>query len=356
MDALKVEEWINHTRDANGGVISPEFAMEILTKTNHFAHIKKTINYIKKSCTDEKGELVTDKVLAYKDFILSSVDEREMSPQALDGLKDLAEKGVFVDEFNEANQKKKYYLKDDCYKVVNVKTKEDFEALEGEDLKIFFDADMVDLYHCDLGKVKNLRFKEGADINLWGVQNFPKNLDVSMGSCVFVSDCNLDGVNLKFREGARVNLSHAYNLPKNLDVSMCSWVNMLGCDLEGFNLKFREGARVYLSEAQNLSKNLDVSMCGNVDLRETNLEGISLKFREGARVFLNNTKNLQKELDLSMCEKVDMSGCDLSGVEQIKFKDKKQEKEFMDGAKNFNGKVEYQSLFNKIGKFINKEM
>ena len=78
MDALKVEEWINHTRDANGGVISPEFAMEILTKTNHFAHIKKTINYIKKSCTDEKGELVTDKVLAYKDFILSAVDEREM--------------------------------------------------------------------------------------------------------------------------------------------------------------------------------------------------------------------------------------------------------------------------------------
>ncbi len=33
MDALKVEEWINRTRDANGGVISPEFAMEILTKT-----------------------------------------------------------------------------------------------------------------------------------------------------------------------------------------------------------------------------------------------------------------------------------------------------------------------------------
>ena len=29
MDAFKVEEWINRTRDANGGVITPEFAMEI---------------------------------------------------------------------------------------------------------------------------------------------------------------------------------------------------------------------------------------------------------------------------------------------------------------------------------------
>ena len=36
MDALKVEEWINITRDANGGEISPEFAMEILTKTNKY--------------------------------------------------------------------------------------------------------------------------------------------------------------------------------------------------------------------------------------------------------------------------------------------------------------------------------
>ena len=76
MDVFKVEEWINRTRDANGGVISPEFAMEILGKTNHFAHIKKVVNHIKKSCMDENGELVKDKVLAYKEFILSCIDRR----------------------------------------------------------------------------------------------------------------------------------------------------------------------------------------------------------------------------------------------------------------------------------------
>ena len=35
MNIYDVEKWINNTRKANGGVISPEFAMEILGKTNH---------------------------------------------------------------------------------------------------------------------------------------------------------------------------------------------------------------------------------------------------------------------------------------------------------------------------------
>ena len=88
MDAFKVEEWINRTRDDNGGVISPEFAMDVLGKTNHFAHIKKLINLIKKSCSDKNGELVADKVLAYKEFILSAIDGREHEGMALKGLQE----------------------------------------------------------------------------------------------------------------------------------------------------------------------------------------------------------------------------------------------------------------------------
>jgi plastocyanin domain-containing protein len=53
-----------------------------------------------------------------------------------------------------------------------------------------------------------------------------------------------------------------------------------------------------------------------------------------------------------------LSGCDLSGVERVTFKDKKQEKIFMVGAKNFRGEVvcadedknekEYSSLISSI--------
>ena len=121
MDALKVEDWINRTRDANGGVISPEFAMEILTKTNHFAHIKKVLKNITKACSDENGELVKDKVLEYKEFLLSSVDGREMSPQALEILQEMADAGGLRKEFDEVNSKlPKFYEKDDCDKTVIV--------------------------------------------------------------------------------------------------------------------------------------------------------------------------------------------------------------------------------------------
>ena len=47
MNVFKVDGWINTTRDANGGIISPEFAMEILSKTNFHGHIKKVVKNIR---------------------------------------------------------------------------------------------------------------------------------------------------------------------------------------------------------------------------------------------------------------------------------------------------------------------
>ena len=328
MDALKVEEWINTNRDANGGVISPEFAMEVLGKTNHFAHIKKVINLIKKNCSDENGELVKDKVLAYREFILSAVDRREESPQAMKVLQDLAEKGGFVNEFDKVNGKTKIYELKDCenadVKIIKTKKEleylkgeeleylegeeleafegEELEALEGEDLRVFFDADKVDLKDCDLEGVEKITFREGAEVVLCWVENLPKELDLSMCSKVDLSGCNLEGVEkITFREGAVVDLYVATELPKELDVSMCSKVSLKDCDLEDLELKFREGAVVDLKGAMNLPK----------------------------------------ELDFSMCSKVTLSECYLGGVERIKFRDKAQEKEFMDGARGFRGKVEY---------------
>ena len=135
---------------------------------------------------------------------------------------------------------------------------------------------------------------------------------------------------------------------------------MFRCDLEGLNLKFREGAEVDLGRAKNLPKDLDVSMCSKVCFGHCDLEGLNLKFREGAEVYLSGAKNLSKDLDVSMCSKVNLSGCDLSGVKEIIFKDREQEKKFMEEAKNFNGKVIYadedkkekedSSLFSRIKK------
>ena len=394
MNIHNVEKWIRTARNDNGGLISPEFAMEILTKTNHLGHIKKVLANIKEKCD------TPEKIAPYREFVLSCVDGREMSPQALGMLSELASLCGCKDEFKVANGKLKIYGEFDCDNTAIVKSIEEFDALEGENLTVYFDADKVELKGCDLSKVKALKFREGAEVSLDEAENLPKDLDVSMCSKVDLKFCDLEGLNLKFREGAEVKLLGCVNLPKDLDVSMCSKVDFIGCDLEGLNLKFREGSEVYLiggvnlpkdldvsmcskvdlgycdleglslkfregaevciEKCKNLPKNLDVSMCSKVELRDCDLEGLSLKFREGADVDLARAENLPKDLDVSMCSYVNLGGCDLSGVKEIKFKDIEQEQKFMEEDNNFRGKVVYavedkkekedSSLFSSISK------
>ena len=315
MNIHRVLEWINDTKKANNNVISPEFAMEILGKTNFYGHIKTVLKNIKGRCKTKED------ILPYKEFILSCVDGREMSDEAMEVLQELAKLCGCKDEFDVIRAvQPKVYDKNECDRII-VKTKGELEALEGEDLRVFFDANEIDLSRCDFDKIKKIRFRDGAKVNLWSAKKLPEDLDLSMCSKVILSYCNLDGIKIKFGKDADVDLMEAENLPTDLDVSMCSKVNLNDCDLTGFNLKFKEGAEVYLNGAGNLPKELDVSMCSKVDLSGCNLNEGNPKFREGAEVYLSGAKNLPKVLDLSMCSKVNMKGCDLSGVEKIKFRE-----------------------------------
>ena len=312
---FEVDVWINTTRDANGGIISPEFAMDILSKTNHFGHIKKVLKNIKEKCD------TPEKMAPYREFILSCVDRREMSGEAYQTLREMAKLCGCEDELETINKKPKLYNKTDC-KLITVKSKEEFEALRGENLKVYFDADKVDLRKCDLSKVKVLKFREGAEVDLSLAENLPKDLDFSQCSKVNLDGCDLRGLNLKFSEGAEVDLECTRNMPEVLDLSMCSKVDLMGCDLSGVKeIKFREGAEVYLREVKNLPKDLDFSQCSKVDLFSCNLEGLNLKFREGAEVNFEWARNLPEVLDLSMCSKVNLRFCDLSGVKEIKFRE-----------------------------------
>ena len=339
---IELEDLIQRTR--NNGEITPEFAMKILSLTNFNSNIKKLVRAIKDKCKSKED------ILPYKDFIVSCVDSRKVSEEALADLHEMATLCGCENEFEVANDKPKFYGKFDCNKidVKVVKSIEKFKALRGENLKVYFYADEVYLRSCNLSKVKALKFKEGAVVYLIEAKNLPKDLDVSMCSKVDLRYCDLEGLNLKFREGAVLYLSEAYNLPKDLDLSQCSKVDLFRCDLEGINLKFREGAEVDLGRAKNLPKDLDVSMCSKVCFGHCDLEGLNLKFREGAEVYLSGAKNLPKDLDVSMCSKVNLSCCDLSGGKEIKFRDKEQEDEFMKEAKSFSGNVVYEENKEKV--------
>ena len=297
MSVPQVLDWINRTKNANNNVISPEFAMKILGKTNFYGHIKVVLKNIKENCKTRED------IEPYKEFILSCVDRREVSPQAMEDLVAMAKLCGCEEEFDEANDKVKIYEVKDCENadVKIIKSKKEFYDIEDKNLRVFYDADEVDLILCDLDKVKKIKFREGACVEL----DWP-------------------------------------NMPKDLDVSMCSKVRLSGCDLEGLNLKFREGAKVILHNAKHLPKDLDLSMCSYVDLSGCDLSRVEkIKFREGAEVDLHMATELPKELDLSMCSVVNLGGCYLNRVHRIKFKDKEQEKEFMDGALNFSCEVEY---------------
>ena len=231
---IDVEDLIQITR--SNGEITPEFAMEVLSLTNHSTNIKKLVRAIKDKCKTKED------ILPYKDFILSCVDSREVSEEALADLRDIASLCGCDKEFEVAKDMPKFYGKMDCNEtdVKVVKSREEFEALEGENLKVYFDADNVDLSWCDLEGL-NLKFREGAEVDLGYAKNLPKDLDVSMCDAVRLSGCDLEGINLKFREGAEVDLSRAKNLPKVLDLSKCSNVRMSGCDLSSvYEIKLKD--------------------------------------------------------------------------------------------------------------------
>ena len=196
MNVFDVDTWINTVRDANGGIISPELAMDVLKKTNHYGHIKKILKNIKKACSDENEKLVADKVLAYNEFILSCVDGREMSPQAMDMLQELADVlgNEFKDKLEKAKEGWKYYKKDCCDNTVWVGCDRDYEKINNTEEKIII------FYG----------YAEG---------------DVILYKSI------IDAKEIKFREGAKVLLDEATIICDVLDLSMCSQVSTQACDL-----------------------------------------------------------------------------------------------------------------------------
>ena len=372
MDVLEVEEWIKTNRDANGGDISPEFAMEILTKTNHFAHIKKVINHIRKNCLDENGELATDKVLAYKDFILSSVDGREMSPQALEILQEMADAGGLRKEFDEVNSKlPKFYEKDDCDKtVIVVKSNETYNLDVSMYKKAVFEYVIKDNIVigestklpkiCDFssrndGKESHyIRLGYGTDLANVDKFIFNKGDRVEFGvyeSAVSRRAC------LSFVD------YHAENFHDVIDVSMCSEANFSGCDLKDveelktenvgilkFNniknffkeYKFKNNWRISFDYAKldkdvkmffeniehvnffkaKVSGVLDFSGCDTLSLGllYCSFDGLQeMKFKEGGRIAIRD--NVPDDFDFSLFSEVKIFGCNLSKVKNLKFRD-----------------------------------
>ena len=268
MDVFQVEKWINETRDANGGVITPEFAMEILGKTNHFAHIKKVINNIKKSCSDKNGKLVAEKVVDYRDFILASVDEREMSPKAMMSLQELADLCGCRKQFDDANKKEKNYNKTECQTVI-----------------------VTNLIELEKILAENKPVRVIARLNI-DKSFMLENMDFSNVVEFSVVSNN---------EACEVCLSNIENLPKKIDFSGVDNINIELCDFNRVeDFKIKEEAIVYILDSRNLKGIWDFSKTNQVTLDDSDFSQAEV-VKLGKRSFINKTI-VPKVVDVTMME------------------------------------------------------
>ena len=348
MDVFKVEKWININRDASGGVISPEFAMEILGKTNYFAHIKKVINNIKKACLDENGELVADEVLAYKDFILSCVNRREHEGMALIGLQELADAGDIREEFDKINSKKKVYNNKvfngvvirDSLRVADIKNKLSLG------IPVFIDIDKsTNPSYC--ATFRDMDFSNVVGI-MSDIHEFTLNNVTNVTDCFilettkrlwFLSTTWKEGYDkLDFNGCTSLFIRNCENVPEQIDAPDCNVLNLKGFDLTKLDkIKVSDELEdIKIEKCENIPENLDLSFANNVTIMGCDLSDVkTLKFKDGANVCLDSDFNevctvLPPNIDFSNCGRVDIGSCNISKVEVVIFKNKDQAVDWAD--------------------------
>ena len=363
MGVASVDAWIKTVRNNNANVISPDFAMEVLSKTNHRGHIKTVIKNIKDRCKTK------EELIEYKEFILSCVDRREQSQQVVNILRDIADVCGIREEFEEANKKDKFYSETDCDKTsVIVKSSEVNDADLSMYKKVIFEY------------VGNIRISEST--KLPPICDFSNNSDgrnMHYIDLSFYADLsNVD--KLIFGKGdevvfgvyrpsysARMNYSvdsyQAYNLHGVIDVSMCSKADFAGCNLgnveelktenvDSLNLdnvknffkeyKFKNNKKISFNYVKldkdtkmvfenveevkfyraKVSGCLDFSDCENLSLilNGSNFDALQeMKFKEGGNIFIQGS--VPDDFDFSLFSNVKICNCSLSNVKNLKFRD-----------------------------------
>ena len=274
-DIHEVDQLINGAKNTDN--ISSQFAMDVLRMGNYYGNIKKLLHSIENLGESKWGE--------YKEFALSCVDGREVSPESLVILQNIAKASGCEDEFNNINANEKIYEAKRC-KVCYRKGKSIQEDLSDFDV-LYHEHDydvcvwdsklpkMVDFSSCkcgvdfnmaDCSEVKKFSFADnygkirfihiGRPIDNKKKGAFPKVLDLSEANFVAFDMCDFEGVEeIKFKHGSVVTFVFTSNHPKKLDFSMCS--DLVGdfhaLDVEELVFKDKNHEEVFMKHIHNFS-------------------------------------------------------------------------------------------------------
>lgn len=227
------------------------------------------------------------------------------------------------------------------------------------------DLDEVDLTLSDFENVKEIKFKDGARVNLKEARNLSGVLDFSNLSYVNLEHADLTKVTeIKFGEGCEVCLKNIEYKPSKIDLSKVEKLDIRGCgfsykELDLSNVKEISSPDYVFPKTIILSKNnnylcetlaneqitfkikkegefkfdsdtvvpsrLDLSEFDEVDFGNADLSNLqSCVFKKGASVKLDNVSKYPEILDLSMCGDVSLSTESVAKMNTIVFKNEVQ--------------------------------
>ena len=311
---ITVDVWIKKSR-VDG--FTPKEAMQVLKWSNFYGNIKLVIKEISRCETLEER-------LAFKEFVLSAVDGRKVTPEVFEGLFRLAQEGGYAKELLDVYSKEKIYGERDinvCAFIDGITNIEEYK-----NKGVLRSNENLSKYDIFIGSTKAdfeyMAFRSTTPMDYRYV-NYPKRCKFR-GTLKVKFDASYDYSQIEILEFRRVNevdFSFVKKMPKNIDVSDCDTVNFDGVDLSGYSdLRFKVGAQITFGRGTKFPEVLDLSMLDEVNLSRCDLGNVKeVKFKKGAKVRLNMAKNLPANIDFSGLKKISLNGCDLANIKEVRF-------------------------------------
>ena len=372
--------------------ITPEFAKNILSKTNHKANIRFIIKQI---CLLDEEERK-----AFGEFVVCAVDGRSHDDSTYKELHDLAIECECVEEFYRANEKRKIYGPDDCMGTI-ARSQDDIQGCIDKGCVTVIDLEQevshFSFKNADLSKIRFFRLYIMPDYvstfytSCTNFDKFEQGILTRVNS--FFDDCDLGGGESFYIPAGNVRLDKITNMAKkcclispssslsscncmcivnNSDFAGCEYIKVMGYD------------DVIFSNVSNLSGNVEFSRVGSAHIGScdfNNVEALSIdkvkscrlgnvkmppivKVEDVEEITFNNVDfkkvesmtfegvdkigfiggKLPCKLDVSKVKEVAFSGECILGVEEIVFKDIAQKNKALKGRK-YSGKIKYASLW-----------